>query len=108
MVIRGTRLNKILRQLSKIGNQGSTQFIREIPSSSVQKAKKLFDKITQNRIGAIETINTPLGNILKANMGNGNVITYRTFASNSPNTLATVELNFSNLFDDVIKLKFNN
>lgn len=40
-------------------------------------------------------------------MGNGNFITYRLVSgSNSPGVLATIDLNFSQLFTEIVKLKF--
>jgi hypothetical protein len=40
-------------------------------------------------------------------MGNGNFITYRTVSGPlSPNVIATIDLNFSQLFTEIVKLKF--
>lgn len=106
MVTRGTRLNKLVLEASKIGQSGIKPFAREIPSSSVSKAEELFKALTKDRIGIYSHPN----NYTKvADMGSNNAIIFHTEAGPlSPNVIATIELKFPGLFDDIIKLKFYN
>ena len=103
MVSRGTRLNKMLTKLSKIGTPISgNEFFRKIPQSSVQKALKLFEKLTKD---AIYPPTTNAQGTIVANMGNNTYITFRT-VSDTPGVIATIDINASSLFSQIIKLKF--
>lgn len=106
-VIRGNRLSKMVRQIAKLGVPGSKSFTRIVKNSSKTKARALFDKITSNSIGPVEVIKTPKGNLLKANMGNGNKIMYRPFeASNTLGHEATIELVFKKIWNTNREIKF--
>ncbi len=104
MVLRGARLNKIIRSVSELGIQsGNKSHIRLINSSSVRKAEELFATLTKNHITKINRAD----GVIVANMGNGNYITFRTISGvQSPGVIANIDLNFSQLFQEVVKLKF--
>lgn len=107
MVARGAKIEKLVRKIAKIGVPGSKSFTRIVKNSSQKKARALFNKITSNSIRPIETIPTPKGNILKADMGNGNKIIFRTFeSSNTPGHEATIELVFKKIWKTNREIKF--
>lgn len=108
MVIRGARLNKMVRQLAKLGSPGTNSHIRIIPNGTYEKTLALFNKITKNSISPVTTTTTTNGRIIKvADMGNGNYITLRNFDnSNTLGLTANIDLNFPTIWSKVRELKF--
>ncbi len=109
MVLRGERLNKMVRQLSRLGTAGTGSHIRLIPNSTYAKSLTLFNKITQNAI-SVTTETLSGGRIRKvANMGEGNYITFRNFDfSDTPGLVANIDLNFPAIWSKIRELKFIN
>jgi len=102
MVLRGQRLEKMVKQIGLIGVRGSNNTIRIVTTSNpVQKAERLFATLTKN---AISKTTYPNGTIV-ANMGSGNLIKYRTASSSG--FPATIELEFFQIWSQARKIKFN-
>ena len=66
------------------------------------KVKELFNSLTKH---AISISNLPNG-VIKANMGNGNFITYRPISASLSNTPPTISLNFKNIWSKPRQVKF--
>jgi len=104
MVIRGVRLNKMVKQVGLLGARSTTSnSIRIVTTSNpVAKAESLFTTLTKNAISKTTQSN---GSIV-ANMGNGNFITYRPITASASNFEATISLNFPNIWTSVRNIKF--
>lgn len=103
MVIRGTRLNKMVQQVGLLGVRGSSNNIRIITTSSpITKSKELFNSLTKHAISKV----TDSNGAIVANMGNGNFITYRTITQSGSNFPATINLDFVNIWANPRILKF--
>ena len=109
-VIRGAKLNNMVRQLAKLGKAGTSSRIRLIPNGSYEKSLVLFNKITQNSVSPVTTTTTANGRIIKvADMGNGNYITFRNFDnSGTSNLVANIDLKFPSIWSKTRELKFIN
>ncbi|MBD3862762.1 hypothetical protein [Olleya marilimosa] len=103
-VLQGLRLNKMVQNVAVLGVEGlQGAHIRELHGMSVSKASELFATLTKNAVST----SSPTNGIIVANMGNGNFITFRTVSGPlSPGVIATIDLNFSQLFSEIVKLKF--
>ncbi|MDG2193282.1 MAG: hypothetical protein P8K77_00205 [Polaribacter sp.] len=103
MVLRGARLNKMVRNVAKLGVQGNQAHVRIITTTNpVQKAETLFATLTKNKIGNVIEV---APNVFQANMGNGNYIIYRTVSSSG--FPSTINLNFPSIFGTTPKsIKF--
>ena len=92
---------KMVRQVGLLGIRGDNNTIRIVTTSNpVQKAEGLFATLTKD---AISTTPYPGGTIV-ANMGSGNLITYRTASSSG--FPATIELKFLQIWSKARIIKF--
>ncbi|WP_439130758.1 hypothetical protein, partial [Polaribacter sp.] len=107
-VVRGAKLNNMVRQLAKLGKAGTSSRIRLIPNGSYEKSLALFNKITKNSISPVTTTTTANGRIIKvADMGNGNYITFRNFDNTgTTNLVANIDLKFPSIWTKTRELKF--
>lgn len=93
MVAQGIRLNKLVQKVVQLGIQGDQAHVRIIQiSSPVTRAEELFLALSRDAVSTIEV--SP--GVIKATMGNGNFITYRTISSSG--FPATIDLNFPAIF----------
>lgn len=92
MLTRGTRLEKMVKQVGLLGVQGNAgNHIRIVTTSNpIQKAEGLFASLTKNAISKTTQSN---GTIV-ANMGNGNKIIFRPSSASSSGFKATIDLDF--------------
>jgi hypothetical protein len=103
MVLRGARLEKMIKQVGLLGKVGTSNTIRIVTTTNpVAKAESLFATLTKN---AISKTTTADGAIV-ANMGNGNFITFRPLSASQSGFPATISLNFPNIWSSVRDLKF--
>jgi len=103
MVLQGYRLNKMVTKIAQLGVQGNQAHVRELHGTTASKAQELFITLIKN---AASTSN-PNNYTTVANMGNSNFITFRTYSGGlSEGVIATIDLNFSSLFSNIVKLKF--
>lgn len=92
-----------MRQLSKVGIPiNNNEFFRKIAGSSISKAKELFKGITKD---AISVSSPNAQGTIVANMGNNTYITFRT-VSDTSGVVATIDMNASSVFSQIVKLKF--
>lgn len=107
-VIRGTKLEAMILKTTELGVQGNNAFVRIINNQvSASKAETLFSTLTKDAIQVYPPINTPLGQLIKADMGNGNWIVLRYFSSSNPTAHAVVEYNYTELLGtNSFELKF--
>lgn len=106
-VYRGARLEKMVKEVAKLGKAGTSSRIRMIPNSSYTKAKEFFNTLTKNAI-SIKRENLGNGKIRYiANMGNNNTITFRNFDhSGTQNLVGNIDLNFPSIWTRQRELKF--
>ncbi len=104
MVLRGYRLNRMVKKISQLGIQGNQAHVRELHNMTVNKADELFKAITKDAV----SLNNPNSYTTVANMGNGNFIMFRTYSGGlSEGTIATIEFNFAQVLGtNSYKLKF--
>jgi hypothetical protein len=95
---------------NNLGCRGSSSKIRVLNNASEAQGKSYFDLLTKNA----DNIDLPLvgpnpGDIrIVAHMPDGSTIQFRNFASNSPNSVATIDFAGGNYNAFEIKeLKFN-
>ncbi|MGG8498146.1 hypothetical protein ACQY1Q_17230, partial [Tenacibaculum sp. TC6] len=107
VVIRGKMLEKMVRQIAKLGSAGTNSHIRMIPKGNYLKSLEIFKKITKNAKSIkVETLSN--GRVRRiADMGNGNYITFRNYDySNTPGLVANIDLNFPKIWSKIRELKF--
>ncbi|MCF8716465.1 hypothetical protein JM658_16685 [Joostella atrarenae] len=104
-VYRGTRLNKIVKEVGLLGERGKTTNIRLFKTNApISNAKETFNTLTKHAVSKTTETN---GSIV-ANMGNGNYITYRPITASSSGIPATLSLDFrsANVWTKVREVKF--
>lgn len=105
-VLRGTRLNKVVQKVGLLGVRGTSNTIREYRvTNPASRGSEMFKTITKDKIGQIEFLSP---GVRRANMGNGNFITFRDALGSRTGAPATIELNFSEIFAQVRTVKFIN
>jgi hypothetical protein len=65
----------------------------------------MFNLLTKDKIGAIQVLSPA---VRRANMSNGNFITFKDALGSRSGAPATIELNFSEIFAQVRTVKFIN
>ncbi|MBO0324185.1 hypothetical protein J0X14_17885 [Muricauda sp. CAU 1633] len=104
-VYRGTRLNNMVKKVGLMGKMGYNNSTREFATNApVTKARELFNSLTKHAISKT----TESNGLIKANMGNGNFITYRPITASSSNVPATLSLDFraAGIWTQVRDVKF--
>lgn len=92
IVLQGTRLSATISQLTQLGSPGIKTNVRVIATSApVARAESLFLSLTRN----VKPTEVSPG-VLRAAMGNGNFITFRTISTSG--FPATIDLNFPLIF----------
>lgn len=84
---------------------GTSNTIRIVKTNApISKSKELFNTLTKNAISKI----TEANGAIKANMGNGNFITYRPVTASTGNFPATISLDFKavDIWSQVRNVKF--
>ncbi len=105
LVTRGTKLESLVKQIGVLGVKGSGNNIRIVTTNSpITKSKELFNSLTRNAISKV----TESNGAIKANMGNGNFITYRPVSASSSNFPATISLDFraAGIWTKIRNIKF--
>ncbi|MEE9350042.1 MAG: hypothetical protein V3U80_08350, partial [Flavobacteriaceae bacterium] len=107
-VTRGVKLEAMILETTQLGIQGNNQFVRMVHAqNSATKAESLFSTLTKDAIFTPQTITTPLGQLIKADMGNGNFIVLRYFSATNPSAYAVVEYNFQQILStNSFEIKF--
>ncbi len=106
-VMRGARLEKMVRKIAKMGQAGTSSRIRIIRNGNYTKSFDLFKKLSKDAKNIkIETLSD--GKMRRiADMGDGNFITFRNYDySNTPNLVATIDMNFPKIWSKTRELKF--
>lgn len=94
----------MVTKVAQLGAPSADAFVKELHGTTVGKTSELFATLTKNAVSV--SLPNAEGTIF-ANMGGGNFITFRTVSSPlSPNVIATIDLNFPQLFAEIVKLKF--
>jgi hypothetical protein len=84
-----------------IGVAGSTATIRQIAGSTMADAQAMFNQLSQG--GTIDTGSTYPGTLVRLPCGGSVVL--RTVMTNSPGTIATLDVNVPGV--TITKIKFN-
>ncbi|WP_233890619.1 hypothetical protein [Tenacibaculum piscium] len=107
MVIRGARLNRMVKKMATLGKAGTSSRVRLIPNGNYLKSIQLFNKLTKNA-KSIKVEKLTNGRVRRiADMGDKNFITFRNFDySNTPNLVANIDLKFHKIWTKTRELKF--
>ena len=104
-VFRGARLNNMVKKVGLLGQQGFNNAIREVQvNAPITKARELFNSLTKHAVSK----STEANGAIKANMGNGNFITYRPSSASTSNIPATISLDFKGIWSQTRQVKFIN
>jgi hypothetical protein len=105
-VLRGDRLNNLVRKVGLMGEVGAQNSIRIVKTNApIANSRGIFNTLTKNKIGNFVTGSN--GSI-SANMGNGNFIIYRPVTASTSNFPATISLDFraGGIWTQVRNVKF--
>ncbi len=85
-----------------LGNTGSKPTIRELPNSAIGDALRMYAELSHGGKPYTKPYNGTKAVILP----NGGFVGFRLYMTNSPNSIATIEVNIPGI-PEVTKIKFN-